>query len=62
MIAGTFRFCFYSFDCNEPRHVHVQSEDRLCKFWLEPVTLAKNAASRPASDADPQPGKGAPYI
>ena len=28
--------------CNEPRHVHVQHEDRLCKFWLEPVTLARN--------------------
>ena len=41
-IAGPFRFYFYSFDCNESRHVHVQCEDRLCKFWLEPVTLAKN--------------------
>jgi len=41
-IAGPFRLYFYSFDCNGPPHVHVQREDRLCKFWLEPVKLAKN--------------------
>ena len=41
-IAGPYRFFFYSFDCNEPEHVHVQREKMLCKFWLKPVTLAKN--------------------
>ena len=23
-------------------HVHVERENMLCKFWLEPVALAKN--------------------
>jgi hypothetical protein len=23
-MAGPYRFFFYSFDCNEPMHVHVQ--------------------------------------
>lgn len=33
---------FYSFDCNEPVHVHVRREQMLCKFWLEPLALAQN--------------------
>ena len=41
-IPGPFRFYFYSFDCNEPTHVHVRRERMVCKFWLEPVTLAQN--------------------
>jgi hypothetical protein len=41
-IPGPYRFFFYSFDCNEPRHVHVRRERMTCKFWLEPVELANN--------------------
>lgn len=41
-ISGPHRYYFYSFDCNEPRHVHVRRENMLCKFWLEPVTLSRN--------------------
>jgi Domain of unknown function (DUF4160) len=41
-IPGPYRFFFYSFDCAEPMHVHAQRENRVCKFWLEPVELAKN--------------------
>lgn len=41
-IAGPYRFFFYSFDCNEPRHVHVRRDQMMCKFWLEPVVLARN--------------------
>lgn len=41
-IAGPYRVFFYSFDCNEPQHVHVQRENRLCKFWLEPLVAATN--------------------
>lgn len=36
---GPFRFFFYSFDCNEPRHVHVRRDRAVCKFWLDPVIL-----------------------
>jgi hypothetical protein len=41
-IDGPYRLFFYSFDCNERRRVHAQREGRLCKFWLDPLTLADN--------------------
>ena len=41
-IPGPYRFYFYSLDCNEPRHVHVRRERIVCKFWLQPVALARN--------------------
>src|SRR5476651_1961698 len=41
-IPGPYRFFFYSFDCNEPRHIHVRRDRAVCKFWLEPVVLAYN--------------------
>jgi hypothetical protein len=41
-ISGPYRFFFYSFDCNEPEHVHVQRDRDTCKFWLTPLVLAKN--------------------
>ncbi len=46
-IPGPYRFFFYSFDCNEPMHVHVQRENMMCKFWLEPVALSKNRRFSP---------------
>ncbi|NHZ72012.1 MAG: DUF4160 domain-containing protein [Aquificales bacterium] len=41
-IDGPYRLFFYSFDCNEPLHIHVKREKMICKFWLEPVVLARN--------------------
>jgi hypothetical protein len=41
-ISGPYRFFFYSFDCAEPKHIHVRREGMLCKFWLEPVALSFN--------------------
>lgn len=41
-IPGPYRFFFYSFDCNEPKHIHVRREQKVCKFWLEPVVLSNN--------------------
>ncbi|MEK7274209.1 MAG: DUF4160 domain-containing protein [Candidatus Desantisbacteria bacterium] len=38
-IHGHYRFFFCSFDCYEPKHIHVQREKMTCKFWLEPVML-----------------------
>jgi hypothetical protein len=46
-ISGPYRFFFYSFDCNEPKHVHVQRERRTCKFWIDPIMLAKNNGFSP---------------
>ena len=41
-IPGPYRFFFYSFDCNEPKHIHVKREGMICKFWLDPVGLERN--------------------
>ncbi len=41
-IPGPYRFFIYSFDCNEPMHVHVQRDNDTCKFWLEPLSLASS--------------------
>jgi len=41
-IPGPYRIYFYSFDCNEPAHIHVRRERMVCKFWIEPVELAQN--------------------
>jgi hypothetical protein len=39
---GPYRFFFYSGDREEPRHVHVERESNLSKFWLDPVRLAES--------------------
>jgi len=40
---GPYRIYMYSYDCGEPRHVHVDRENKSAKFWLDPVvTLAAN--------------------
>lgn len=41
-IRGPYRFFFFSFDCIEQMHVHIQREKMICKFWLEPIVLVKN--------------------
>ena len=46
-IPGPYRFFFYSFDCNEPMHIHVERDDASCKFWLEPLALASNRGFAP---------------
>ena len=41
-IPGPYRLFFFSFDCNEPVHVHARRDQVTCKFWLDPVVLAAN--------------------
>ncbi len=41
-ISGPYRLFFFSFDCGEPKHVHVQRERKVCKYWMMPVALASN--------------------
>ena len=36
---GPYRFFFYAGDRDEPQHVHVERDDNLAKFWLDPVRL-----------------------
>lgn len=41
--SGPYRFYFYSYDCREPRHTHVDRDDASVKFWLDPeILLAEN--------------------
>lgn len=41
--VGPYRFYFYSYDCGEPRHMHVDRESKSAKFWLDPeVFMAEN--------------------
>lgn len=44
---GPYRIYFYSYDCGEPRHMHIDRENRSAKFWLDPdVTLVENHGYR----------------
>ncbi len=37
---GPYRFFFYSADGDEPAHVHIERDNCIAKFWLDPVRLA----------------------
>lgn len=40
--SGAYRFYFFSHEPNEPPHIHIDRDDLSAKFWLEPVSLARN--------------------
>ncbi len=44
---GSFRFHFYSDERNEPPHIHVETPEGECKFWLDPICLARNKGVPP---------------
>jgi len=44
---GPYRFYFYSHEGTEPPHIHVDREALSAKFWLQPVSLARNHGFRP---------------
>jgi hypothetical protein len=37
--VGPYRFFFYASDRDEPAHIHVEREDSIAKYWLDPVRL-----------------------
>jgi hypothetical protein len=41
------RFHFYSDEGNEPPHIHVDTGDGECKFWLDPISLARSRGVTP---------------
>lgn len=45
--TGSVPLILYSFDCNEPMHVHAERERMECKFWLNPLVLASNDGFTP---------------
>jgi hypothetical protein len=36
---GPYRCFFYAGDRDEPIHVHIERDDKVAKFWLEPIRL-----------------------
>lgn len=39
---GPYSFVFFSSDRGEPPHIHVKRDQYIAKFWLNPISLAKN--------------------
>ncbi|MCT7987191.1 DUF4160 domain-containing protein [Laspinema olomoucense] len=37
-----YRFYFFSHEPNEPPHIHIDRDNLSAKFWLSPISLAKN--------------------
>lgn len=36
---GPYRFFFYAGDRDEPIHIHVERDDKVAKYWLDPIRL-----------------------
>lgn len=39
---GKFKFFFFSRENREPIHIHIKSDNKYAKFWLEPVLISKS--------------------
>ncbi|MBI4234590.1 MAG: DUF4160 domain-containing protein, partial [Chloroflexi bacterium] len=37
---GAYRLFFYAGDRDELEHIHVERDENVAKFWLDPVRLA----------------------
>ena len=37
--TGPYRCFFYAADFSEPPHVHVERDDNVAKFWLDPARI-----------------------
>lgn len=44
---GSYRFHFYSDEGKEPPHIHIETPEGECKFWLDPIRLARNKGVPP---------------
>jgi uncharacterized protein DUF4160 len=44
---GPYRFFFYASDRNEPSHIHVERDDNMAKFWLDPPRLQNSGGFSP---------------
>ena len=40
--VGPYRVFFYAGDREELVHIHVEQENRIAKFWLDPIRLQKS--------------------
>lgn len=39
LYSGPYRFFFYSLDCGEPPHAHVERDENVAKIWLTPIRI-----------------------
>ena len=46
LVTNGFRFFFFSGEHGEPPHVHVEYGDKVAKYWLEPVEMARSVGFR----------------
>lgn len=46
LIKNGYRFFFFSLEGSEPVHIHVEHAENYAKFWLAPVSLARNRGFR----------------
>lgn len=46
-IPGPFKISFYSSDCSERVHVHVEFQGKKCKIWLDPIAVATKGYFKP---------------
>jgi len=46
--VGPYRLFFYAGDGDEPIHIHVEREENIAKFWLNPVRLQRSGRFRRA--------------
>lgn len=44
--TSPYRLFVFAGDVAEPRRVHVERDDAVAKFWLEPVRLQQSAGFR----------------
>jgi hypothetical protein len=43
---GPYRFFFYAGDGEKPPHVHVERDENIAKFWIDPVRLQRSGGFR----------------
>jgi hypothetical protein len=43
---GPYRFFFYAGDREKPPHVHVERDENIAKFWIDPVRLQRSGGFR----------------
>jgi len=47
LIENPYRLFLVSLDFDELPHIHIQREEEVAKFWLDPVVLDKASGFRP---------------
>ena len=45
--VGPYRLFFYSSDRDEPIHIHVERDQNVAKYWLDPVRLQSSGGFGP---------------